>query len=140
MDTISREDLNDLLQEADPATVLRLAEQVRKQATVRILQHPIQETLMVQVNDPITHGRFYSGEVLATSSVAQVNGTNGWAMVMDDNPELSLSMAILDGAWGDGCRKKQIRELALQAKKARFLRQQRQQAEVAATAVKFDLM
>lgn len=140
MDTVTREDLNDLLQEADFTEVKLLAGKIRKNEDVRILQNPTQETLMVPVNDPITRGRFYSGEILATSTVVQVNGTNGWSMVMDDNPDLSLSMAILDGAWGSDCLREQIEKVALKAKKSRSIRQQRQQGEVAATAVKFDLM
>lgn len=137
---ITREDINELLQEVNLDQIQHLAEQINQQAGVRILQNPTQQTLMVPVLDPVTNTKFYCGEVLMTSAVVQVESTNGWAMVMDDNPELALNVAILDGAWGADISRESIQELVVLGHRKKTCRIQKEQAEVAATKVNFDLM
>jgi len=137
---ITREDLNDLLQEVDLKEIRRLVDQVNTKTTIRIIQHPTQQTLMVPVLDPVSNTKFYGGEVLTTSTVVQVERTNGWAMVMDDNPDLSLAIATLDGAWGASILREEINRLAMKGAELRTHQKRMQQAEVAATTVNFDLM
>ncbi|BCO10400.1 hypothetical protein GF1_27760 [Desulfolithobacter dissulfuricans] len=137
---IKRENLNDLLQEIAREDVQHLADRISRRAVIHILQHSTQHTLLVPVFDPVSQSRFYSGEALVTSAVVQVNGCNGWAMVMDDQPELALAIAVLDGAWGAVLFREDIARLVQQGIRSRTLTRQRQQNEVAATEVNFDLL
>ncbi len=137
---ISREDINDLLQELEATDLAPVVDQIQKKAEIRILQNPTQQTLMVPVGDPVSNTDFYCGEVLTTSAVVQVEGHNGWAMVLDNKPDLTLAIAILDGAWAADLHKDSIRRLILAATVKR-VRQQEQQAKAGqATTVHFDLM
>ncbi|WP_456386908.1 phosphonate C-P lyase system protein PhnG [Desulfolithobacter sp.] len=137
---IKREDLNDLLQEVAREDVQHLADHISRNTVIHILQHPTQHTLLVPVFDPVSQSRFYSGEALVTSAVVQVNGCNGWSMVMDDQPELALACAIIDGAWGAVIFREDIARLIQQGIRTRTLARKRQQNEVAATEVNFDLL
>ncbi len=138
--SLSREDLNDILQHADDKEVHALATMIRTETEVRPLQHPTSQTLLVPVHDPISGNSFYGGEMLATAAVVEVAGKNGWAMVMDDNAELALDIATVDGAWAAGLYHKEIHALLLKTAVERVRKQQQDGSRTADTKVKFDQM
>lgn len=138
--SLSREDLNDILQHADDRELHALATMIRAGAKVRTLQHPASQTLLLPVHDPISGNSFYGGEILATAAVVEVAGKNGWAMVMDDKPELALNIATVDGAWAADLYHGEISSLALKTAVKRDRQQQEDTTRAAATRVKFDQM
>ena len=137
---ITRDDLNDLLQEVAGEEIHQLADKVSQKAVIHILQNPTQQTLLAPVLDPVSNTTFYGGEVLVTTAVVQVHGSNGWAMVMDDNHKLALDMAILDGAWGAALFQEDITQLARKGAELQAGNRQTERNEVAATKVNFDLL
>jgi alpha-D-ribose 1-methylphosphonate 5-triphosphate synthase subunit PhnG len=137
---MNREDLIFFLQQVAVHKLVSLAKKVEENGNVLIIQQPSTETLMVPINDPVTHGSFYAGEALVSSAIVQVNSVNGWAMVMDDRADLALTIAILDGAYGAGVEQDSIQRLAVQGKENHRQHMSKTEDKVAATKVSFDLM
>lgn len=135
-----REDLNHLLQHADPSELSRLAERIASSADVRVLAAPSQQTLMVPVHDPVADIRFYGGEVLVTQAIVEVNTVKGWAMVMDKSPDTALAAAICDGAFAAGIELNAITALAQNAQALMDAAIREETAQTAATRVSFDMM
>ena len=75
-----------------------------------------------------------------TSVVVQVNGNNGWAMVMDDNPDLAQEIAVLDGAYSAGICTGEIVELSRIGEKQQNLQDMETNARIDSTRVSFDLL
>ncbi len=137
---MEREDLNYYLQKVPAEELLTLCEKVNDEARVAIIQKPTRQTLLLPVKDPINQGSFYSGEVLVTSTIVQVNSENGWAMVLDENNDLSRAVAILDGAFAAGILRQEVLALAGKGKKIIGEEQAKINLKVEGTRVSFDLM
>ncbi len=135
-----RDDLNYYLQQAQYPELELLCKKVRTTATVNLIRKPTSQTLLLPVDDPINGGCFYGGEILATSCIVQVNGNNGWAMVMDDNADLCLAIATLDAAYAADICKQDIIDLAKQAKEQCTEKAARRNSQVNSTRVSFDLL
>ncbi len=138
--TISREELNFYLQQVDPELLFSVKEKIEFNANVKVVQEPLEETVMLPVTDPVSKGSFYSAEVMVTSAIVRVNETSGWSMVLDANKKLALHIAILDGAHAAGIETVAITELILAGKESHSLRNKKISEQVAATHVSFDLM
>lgn len=137
---MEREQLNYLLQQVGIEELRSLSDGVEKQAEVELIRKPTSQTLLVPIHDPINQGSFISGEILVTSALVQVNTINGWSMVMDDNPETAVSVAILDGAFAAGILREEIQQLALRGKENIEKDQAELNSRVHATRVAFDLL
>lgn len=137
---MEREQLNFYLQQVDGSELFSLRNRIEHDAKVELIQKPVSQTLLVPVKDPINRGSFYSGEVLVSSAIVQVNSINGWSMVMDDDPELAVTIAVLDGAFSADVRKDEIIELARQGMEQIQARETEQNARINATRVNFDLL
>ncbi|MEE4242797.1 MAG: phosphonate C-P lyase system protein PhnG [Desulfopila sp.] len=137
---MEREQLNYLLQQVGIEQLRSLSDGVEKQAEVELIRKPTSQTLLVPIHDPINQGSFISGEILVTSALVQVNTINGWSMVMDDNPETAVSVAILDGAFAAGILREEIQQLALRGKENIEKEQAELNSRVHATRVAFDLL
>ncbi len=137
---MEREELNFFLQQADPDELLALCQKIEGRATVVKVKKPTPQTLLVPVTDPVNGGTFYGGEVLVTSALVQVNGVNGWSMVMDDNPELAQLVAVLDAALAAGIDEEEIVALAGRGQAIWTGRAAEEAAAVRATRVAFELL
>jgi alpha-D-ribose 1-methylphosphonate 5-triphosphate synthase subunit PhnG len=137
---MEREQLNFFLQQVGVAGLSPLCAVIEAEAEVEVLQKPTAQTLLVPVHDPINGGSFIGGEVLVTSAIVQVNGTAGWAMVMDDNPLLATSVAMLDAAFAAGIRIDAIVILALRGKEGHEQKKDERNYRVKGTKVAFDLL
>lgn len=137
---MEREELNFLMQKAPADEVRQLCREIESKATIQHIQKPTPQTLLVPVKDPINGGEFLGGEVLVTSAIVTVNGDNGWAMVMDDNPELATSLAIIDGAFGAGICEQQITHIAELGLQSYQNEKEVVNGQVATTRVAFDLL
>jgi alpha-D-ribose 1-methylphosphonate 5-triphosphate synthase subunit PhnG len=137
---MKREDLNYYLQNVPEQEILQLCEKINSEARVEIIQKPTRQTLLLPVKDPINKGSFFSGEVLVTSTIVQVNNENGWAMVLDENNDLSRAVAILDGAFAAGILQQPILRLAEKGKNVIRDEEEKINRKVEETRVSFDLM
>lgn len=137
---MEREHLNFYLQQADGTELAALCTRIEAEAEVELLRKPTAQTLLVPVHDPVNGGSFIGGEVLVTSAIVQVNAVGGWAMVMDDNPTLAVSVATLDAAFAAGIRIDEIVLLALRSKDLHDRKVSARNSRVRGTKVAFDLL
>jgi alpha-D-ribose 1-methylphosphonate 5-triphosphate synthase subunit PhnG len=137
---MEREHLNFYLQQADPKSLSDLCNKVEENAMVTLLQEPTLQTLLLPVADPVSKGSFYAGEILVTSAIVQVEESKGWAMVMDEDPELARSVAVLDAAYAADMERKAIIALVENGKIRHERKTQELASQVEATRVSFDLL
>ncbi len=137
---MEREQLNFFLQQADDKELSALCVRIEEEAEVELLQTPTAQTLLVPVQDPVNGGSFIGGEVLVTSAIVHVNEVGGWAMVMDDNPSLAVSVATLDAAFAAQVRLDEIVHLALRGKDLHEQKTRERTYRVECTKVAFDLL
>jgi len=139
---ICREDLNFVLQKSNLQKLKKIYKSIKNKYEITILQTPTQQTLLQPINDPITKGEFYGGEVLVTTTIVTVGNSKnkGWAMVMDDNEKLSLYIATCDGAFGAGYFKDDIKNLTEETQKQLEENQKKENQKINSTRVNFDLM
>ena len=137
---MEREQLIYYLQKVAEEDLTHLQQRIEKQARVELIQKPVSQTLLVPVKDPINEGSFISGEVLVTTAIVQVDGTNGWAMVMDDNQDLAITVAIMDGAFAADVCREEVVELAIKGRRNEEKEHARLNAQVQTTKVSFDLL
>lgn len=137
---MQREEINFFLQKVPVQELYALSGRIELENEVNIIQIPTQQTLLVPVKDPVTGGAFYGGEVLGTSTIVQVNGINGWALVMDKDIQRSKSIAVLDGAFAANIYKDEIVSLAEQGKQFFEINKKKINRKADDTRVSFDLM
>lgn len=137
---MKREDINHLAQLVQVDKLKKLYEKIDKNFKVKILTAPSEQTLLVPVKDPITGGSFYSGEVLVTSTIVQIQEEKGWSMVMDSNEDLSLYVAVLDACFEKKIYKDEIKDLLKEAKKIEEKKNKKINRKVNSTRVSFDLL
>jgi len=99
---MNRRDINFVLQNSEITNLKNVYEKIKAEQSIKVMQEPNTQTLLLPVKDPISEGEFYAGEVLVTTTTVEVNGSKGWAMVMDDNSELSMMIAVIDGCFASG--------------------------------------
>jgi alpha-D-ribose 1-methylphosphonate 5-triphosphate synthase subunit PhnG len=137
---MEREQLNHFLQQVPHEEILSLSSVIEQQVSVELIQKPVAQTLLVPVRDPVNRGSFIGGEVLVTSAIVRVNEVNGWSMVMDENHEIAVAAAILDGAFAAGIQREEIVRLARRGKDRMEKKDTERNAKVNATRVSFDLL
>lgn len=141
---MKREELNFILQKADFKALEELYQKIKNELEIAVLQSPVQQTLLQPIYDPISKGEFYGGEILVTTTIAQLSKGDdtykGWAMVQDDNEKLSLYIAVCDGCFGAGFFVNEIETLATQTVQNIQKMQKECNKRVNATRVNFDLM
>lgn len=137
---MQREEINYLGQKTDIKKLEELYIKIDSKHKVQQLAPATQQTLLVPVKDPISNGSFYGGEVLVTSTIVQVEQTKGWAMVMDDNEEVSLYTAVLDAAFAKDVFKDEIVQLLEQTKDILVHEKNVLNQKVNSTKVNFDLL
>jgi alpha-D-ribose 1-methylphosphonate 5-triphosphate synthase subunit PhnG len=111
-----REDLNYYLQKASSKARDALCSEVKSRALVTVIQQPTIQTLMLPVTDPINDSAYFPGKVPVTSAIIRVNNSDGWAMIMDEEPDLAKQVALLDGAFGANICRSEILSLANEGK------------------------
>lgn len=137
---MQRELLNFALQQVDRTLLAELSHRIQAEHQVRLIQKPTAQTLLLPVHDPVVNGTFFGGEVLVTSVIVRVNECEGWSMVMDEDGELAIHVAVLDGAWAAEVERGAVEELAMLGQQSHEQHCRRQAGEVAKTRVSFDLM
>lgn len=140
---MQREDINFILQRCEIQKLEELYQKIEKKHGVKVLQKPTQQTLLQPIIDPISGGEFYGGEILTTTTIVQVgedSQNKGWAMVQDDNSELSLYISTCDGAFGAGYFIDEIETLVSKTNEQISATQKEINKKINSTKVSFDLM
>lgn len=137
---MKREDINYLTQLVENKKLEILYKKIDEKFNVKVLTAPTEQTLLVPVKDPISKSDFYSGEVLVTTSIVEVEKTKGWGMVMDSNEKLSLYTATFDACFEADIFKDEIITLLEEAQVKNEEKNKQLNRQVNSTRVSFDLM
>ena len=137
---MEREALNNYLQHVPVEHLQDECRAVARCADVEYVGTPTPQTVLVPVRDPISGNTFFAGEVLVTSCIVRVNKVPGWAMVMDDRPELAGLVATLDAAFAAGIRNEEITALAENGCRELAQRNSAMNRRTNTTRVSFDLL
>jgi alpha-D-ribose 1-methylphosphonate 5-triphosphate synthase subunit PhnG len=135
-----REEINFILQKASLTKLKNFYNQVKNNHEISILQEPVQQTLLQPVYDPISDSEFYIGEILVTTTMVLVDKYKGWAMILDDNDELSLYISVIDACFGADLYKNEIIEIYNMAIENIKKEKKKLNKKVHSTKVNFDLM
>ena len=90
--------LSKILAKADAAQVRQMAEKIRKQYEVTVIKAPEKSLTMIKMRDPVKETLFFLGEVIVCEAIVCLDGIKGMAVIMGDDFEKVLDMAIIDAA------------------------------------------
>ena len=85
-----------ILAESSPALASELAELVRREREVQVVDRPHQGLVMCQMRETARNSRFYLGEALMCECRVRVGGSEGTGAVLGSDTRLAEDMAVLD--------------------------------------------
>lgn len=136
---MEKKQLSRILSRSGREAVGRLAAPVRQNHAVALLKEPQKTLCMLKLRDPVQGGLFYLGEALVCEAAVEVDGRRGMAVLMGDDLDKVLDMAVIDAAFNAGCAEcgaMRAALLALEAEQTQTI--ERENARHLATMVNFD--
>jgi len=94
--------LTRILAKADRHIVTAMADDIRKIYAPVIVKEPAKTLTMIKVREPVKQSLFYIGEVIVCEAAVEIDGVGGTAVLMGDNTEKTLHIAIIDAAINKG--------------------------------------
>ena len=94
--------LSKILAKADRQTVATLSAEIQETHRPVVIKGPGKTLTMIKMREPVKQSLFYIGEVLVCEAIVELDGTKGVAVVMGDDTEKALNMAIIDAAVNKG--------------------------------------
>ena len=90
--------LTKVLVRAESDEVAAIAAGVRSAYRPVIVKEPGKTLTMIKLRDPVKQGVFYIGEVIVCEAAVEIDGVRGLSVIMGDDEEKALDMAIIDAA------------------------------------------
>ena len=87
---------------ADKSDVAALSADIQKTYRPVIVKEPGKTLTMIKLRDPVKQGMFYIGEVIVCEAAVEIDGVQGISVLMGDDAEKALDMAIIDAAVNKG--------------------------------------
>ena len=94
--------LTRILARADRGDVAALSAEIQKTYNPIIVKGPGKTLAMIKMREPVKQSLFYIGEVIVCEATVEIDGVKGIAVLMGDDAEKTLDMAIIDAACGKG--------------------------------------
>ena len=94
--------LTKILAKADKTTVSALSADIQKTYCPVIVKEPGKTLTMIKMREPVKQSLFYIGEVIVCEASVEIGGVKGIAVLMGDDAEKTLDMAIIDAAVNKG--------------------------------------
>ena len=91
-----------ILARADRQDVAKMSADIQKTHSPVIVKEPGKTLTMIKMREPVKQSLFYIGEVIVCEAVVEIDGVQGIAVVMGDDAERALDMAIIDAAANKG--------------------------------------
>ncbi|ALC83844.1 MULTISPECIES: phosphonate C-P lyase system protein PhnG [Bacillus] len=133
--------LTKILIEGNRELLEQFATQVEAFADLNLERSPRTGLVMMKTRDSVSRQPFYTGEVLVTECVVQVNGHYGMGVLMGEEPQKAYQIALVDGAFNA---KLPITEAWLPAleKEEQYIKQKQQKeiTRLSGSRVNFDTM
>ena len=90
--------LSKILAKADKNVVASLSAEIQKTHRPIIAKEPGKTLTMIKMREPVRQSLFYIGEVIVCEAAVEIDGVLGVAVLMGDDIEKTLDMAIIDAA------------------------------------------
>ena len=90
--------LTKILARADKKIIANLSAEIQKAYRPVIVKEPGKTLTMIKMREPVKQSLFYIGEVIVCEAAVEIDGVRGVAVLMGDDTEKTLDMAIIDAA------------------------------------------
>ena len=94
--------LTKILARADRRDVAAMSAEILAICRPVIIKEPCKTLAMIKMREPVKQSLFYIGEVIVCEAVVEIDGIRGFAVLMGDDEEKTLDMAIIDAACSKG--------------------------------------
>jgi alpha-D-ribose 1-methylphosphonate 5-triphosphate synthase subunit PhnG len=91
-----------VLARACRSEVAALSADIQKSFTPIIIKEPAKTLVMIKIRDPVKQGSFFIGETIACEAVVEIDGKKGVSVLIGDDAEKTLDIAIIDAAINKG--------------------------------------
>lgn len=99
---MEKKHLSRVLARADSGAVRALAEKIKAEHSPVIVKAPEKSLAMIRMREPVRQSLFYLGEVVVSEAIVDIDGTKGMAVLMGDDFDKVLDMAVIDAACNCG--------------------------------------
>ena len=100
--TMDKRRFSRVLVRADRNEVASLSANIRKEYRPVVIKDPGKTLTMIKLRDPVKQGVFYIGEVIVCEAVVEIDGAQGISVLMGDDIDKALDIAIIDAAVNKG--------------------------------------
>jgi alpha-D-ribose 1-methylphosphonate 5-triphosphate synthase subunit PhnG len=95
---VEKKRLTKILARADKKIIANLSAEIQKKYRPVIVKEPGKTLTMIKMREPVKQSLFYIGEVIVCEAAVEIDGVRGVAVLMGDDTEKTLDMAIIDAA------------------------------------------
>jgi len=99
---VEKKRLTKILAKADSGIITSLSAEIQKTYSPVIVKEPGKTLTMIKMREPVKQSLFYIGEVIVCEAAVEIDGVKGIAVLMGDDTEKTLNMAIIDAAINKG--------------------------------------
>jgi len=131
----------EILAQADPAILLPLADTILQSTEIEIIKKSQTSLVMLRAIDSVTGCPFNLGEVLVTESEVRLGNHIGYGLIMGEEPQRALAVAVIDAVLEAGHASSSSIEEKLRQEEGRLQNNREQEnALVARTRVEFEIV
>lgn len=94
--------ISKILARAGAKQVKALADEIKKNHSPVIVKAPEKSLTMIRMREPVKESLFYLGEVIVSEAIVDLDGAKGVAVLMGDDFDKVLDMAVIDAACNKG--------------------------------------
>ena len=94
--------ISKILARAGKEEVKRLAGEIKEKYSPVIVKSPEKSLAMIRMREPVQESLFYLGEVIVSEAIVDLDGAKGVAVIMGDDFDKVLDMAVIDAACNNG--------------------------------------
>ncbi len=99
---MNKRTISKILARADAARVRELADEIKAEHEAVVVKAPEKSLAMIKMRDPVQGVLFYLGEVVVCEAIVELEGVKGTAVMMGDDFDKVLDMAVIDAACSKG--------------------------------------
>lgn len=96
---MNRQERTRILVMGDRTVLDRMAREIESAYELVTVKEPIEELVMLKVRESAQRTQFYLGEALMTSCVVRLGKTYGYGMVLGEDHQKALDLAVVDAAY-----------------------------------------
>ena len=94
--------ISKILARAGKEEVKKLSDEIKDNYSPVIVKAPEKSLTMIRMREPVQDSLFYLGEVIVSEAIVDLDGAKGVAVIMGDDFEKVLDMAVIDAACNKG--------------------------------------